>query len=78
MMPLSVNQEIVALRKEIERHNHLYYIVSQPEVSDAEYDALFRKLQELEALHPELITPESPTQRVGNKPSEAFGTVEHG
>jgi len=76
-MPLSVNQEIETLRNEIERHNHLYYVTTQPELSDAEYDALFRKLQDLEAQHPELITPDSPTQRVGTKPSGSFATIEH-
>ena len=77
MKPLSVNQEINALRSEIERHNHLYYVTNQPTLSDAEYDALYRKLQELEAQHPELVTPDSPTQRVGTRPSESFPSIEH-
>ncbi|HET7770962.1 MAG TPA: NAD-dependent DNA ligase LigA, partial [Chloroflexota bacterium] len=65
------------LRREIERHNRLYYNEAAPEISDAEYDALFRELQELEAAHPELATPDSPTLRVGSKPSEGFAPVTH-
>ncbi|APV52130.1 DNA ligase (NAD(+)) LigA [Betaproteobacteria bacterium GR16-43] len=65
------------LRREIERHNRLYYNEADPEVSDAEYDALFRELQQLEADHPELATPDSPTQRVGSAPSEGFEEVAH-
>jgi len=77
MMPLSASQEIDALRSEIERHNHLYYVTNLPTLSDAEYDALYRKLQDLEAKHPELITPDSPTQRVGTEPSGSFASIEH-
>jgi DNA ligase (NAD+) len=76
-MPLSVSQEIEKLRAEIERHNHLYYVANQPELADAEYDALFRKLEHLEAQHPEFITPDSPTQRVGSEPSQSFASIEH-
>lgn len=76
-MPLPVKQEIEALRAEIERHNHLYYVKTRPEVSDAEYDALFRKLQDLEAQYPELVTADSPTQRVGTEPSGSFAAIEH-
>lgn len=76
-MPLSVSQEIEALRAEIERHNQLYYVANQPTLSDADYDALYRKLQHLEAQYPELITPSSPTQRVGTQPSASFASVEH-
>jgi len=65
------------LRKEIERHNYLYYVLDQPEISDAEYDRLFRELVALETEHPELVTPDSPTQRVGAPPLEEFGTVRH-
>jgi len=72
--PISLAQK---LRREIERHNRLYYNQAAPEVSDAEYDALFRELQELETRHPELATPDSPTQRVGSKPSEGFAPVSH-
>lgn len=76
-MSLSVNQEIERLRAEIERHNHLYFVINQPEFSDAEYDALFQKLRDLEAQHPELVTVDSPTQRVGSQPSAAFASIEH-
>ncbi len=65
------------LRAQIERHNHSYYVLDAPSVPDAEYDALMRALQTLEAAHPELITPESPTQRVGAAPLAAFGSVTH-
>ena len=70
-------QEIDRLRREIERHNHLYFVLDRPEISDAEYDALFRRLVELEAEHPDLVTPDSPTQRVGSAPAEGFATVRH-
>ncbi|VFR41396.1 DNA ligase [plant metagenome] len=70
-------QEAARLREEIEHHNVLYYTQDAPEISDAEYDALMRALQALEAEHPELITPESPTQRVGAAPVAAFGSVTH-
>ena len=65
------------LRREIERHNRLYYEEAAPVVSDEEYDALFRELVELENEHPELRTPDSPTQRVGGTPDVAFPTVRH-
>ncbi|MFC2095498.1 NAD-dependent DNA ligase LigA, partial [Candidatus Bipolaricaulota bacterium] len=70
-------QEIEKLRAEIARHNHLYYVVNQPELADAEYDALFQRLEALEADHPELITPDSPTQRVGSQPSQSYTSIEH-
>lgn len=66
-----------SLRREIERHNYLYYVLDRPEISDAEYDRLFRELQDLERAHPELVTPESPTQRVGGEPVAALGAVKH-
>ena len=65
------------LRHEIERHNQAYYQHDAPIITDAEYDALFRELQTLETTHPELLTPDSPTQRVGTRPLPAFGTVTH-
>jgi DNA ligase (NAD+) len=65
------------LRREIERHNRLYYNEAAPEVSDAEYDRLFGELQALESEHPGLATPDSPTQRVGSTPSEGFEEVAH-
>jgi DNA ligase (NAD+) len=69
--------EVDRLRGELRRHEHLYYVLDQPEVSDAEYDAQMRQLRELEEQHPELATPESPTQRVGGKPREGFVKVPH-
>lgn len=65
------------LRREIERHNRLYYQQARPEISDQEYDQLLRQLQELEAQHPHLVTSDSPTQRVGGQPIEGFVTVTH-
>ena len=70
-------KEVTRLRREIERHNHHYYVLDDPEISDAEYDALFRRLQELEAAHPTLRTPDSPTQRVGAAPLAEFAAVRH-
>jgi DNA ligase (NAD+) len=70
-------QRIEDLRRLINYHNYRYYVLDSPEVSDAEYDELMRQLRELEAEHPELITPDSPTQRVGAPPVEAFGVVAH-
>ena len=66
-----------ALRREIERHNYAYYVLDTPTIPDAEYDRLFRELQALEAAHPELLTPDSPTQRVGGKPLAGFAPVRH-
>ncbi len=68
---------IEALRREIQRHEELYYVHAQPEISDSEFDALMVELRALEAAHPELITPDSPSQRVGGRPAEGFVTVEH-
>jgi DNA ligase (NAD+) len=65
------------LRSEINRHDYLYYVLNQPEITDAEYDELMRKLRAIEEHYPELITPDSPTQRVPGQPVEAFGVVEH-
>ena len=65
------------LRTELQHHNYLYYVLDAPEISDAAYDGLLRELQQLEAEHPELITPDSPTQRVGAAPLKAFSTVRH-
>ena len=69
--------EIDKLREQINRHNHLYYVLDNPELTDAEYDALMRRLEALETEHPELLTPDSPTQRVGASPSEKFAVVVH-
>lgn len=73
----SIEREIETLRDALHRHEHLYYVLDQPEISDAEYDVLMRRLQALEAEHPELVTPDSPTQRVGGKPREGFVKVPH-
>ena len=68
---------IEELRKELRRHEHLYYVMDAPEISDAAYDALMNELKKLEAEHPALVTPDSPTQRVGGKPAEGFKKVRH-
>jgi DNA ligase (NAD+) len=65
------------LRAELRRHEHLYYVMDAPAISDAEYDSLMNELKRLEAEHPELVTSDSPTQRVGGKPAEGFGKVKH-
>jgi DNA ligase (NAD+) len=65
------------LREQIRHHNYRYYVLDEPEVSDAEYDVLMRRLEALERQHPEVATPDSPTRRVGAAPSEKFGAVQH-
>ena len=70
-------QQIEALREELRRHEHLYYVLDAPKLSDADYDALYNRLRALEAAHPELITPDSPTQRVGGKPRDGFVKTPH-
>ena len=70
-------QRIEELREVINHHNYRYYVLDSPEISDAEYDELMKELRQLEAEHPELVTPDSPTQRIGAPPVEAFGVVEH-
>jgi DNA ligase (NAD+) len=70
-------QRIEQLRAELDGHNYRYYVLDEPSVPDAEYDRLFRELQALEAEHPQLVTPESPTQRVGGEALAAFGEVRH-
>ncbi len=70
-------QEVEWLRTELHRHNRLYYVEDSPEISDAEYDRLMRRLQQRETAHPDLITPDSPTQRVGAAPLDKFETVTH-
>jgi DNA ligase (NAD+) len=72
-----VKQRINRLRELINYHNYRYYVMDSPEISDAEYDELMRELEQLEEAHPELVTPDSPTQRIGAAPVEAFGVVEH-
>ena len=66
------------LRAQIARHDHRYYILDDPEISDAEYDRLLGELRALELAHPQLITPDSPTQRVSGAPSAAFAEARHG
>ena len=73
----SDEQKIEALREELRRHEHLYYVLDAPEWTDAQYDAWMNELKALEAANPELITPDSPTQRVGGKPKEGFVKVAH-
>jgi DNA ligase (NAD+) len=73
----SKNADIDSLREEIRHHEYRYYVLDDPEISDAEFDRLMNELKKLEAAHPELITPDSPTQRVGGKPREGFVKVAH-
>jgi DNA ligase (NAD+) len=70
-------EQIEKLRDEIRRHEHLYYVLDAPEISDAEYDHLMQELKRLEEANPKLLTPDSPTQRVGGKPREGFKKVQH-
>jgi DNA ligase (NAD+) len=74
---MNAAERIQQLRTEIRHHEELYYVHAQPEISDAEFDALMRELQELEVANPELITPDSPTQRVGGRAAEGFALVGH-
>lgn len=73
----SVVKKLERLRKEILEHDYRYYVLAQPSISDEQYDALMRQLQNLEAQYPDLITPDSPTQRVGGQPTKEFPTVTH-
>ncbi len=73
----SATQRAEQLRAELRRHEHLYYVLDAPEITDAAYDALMNELKRIEAAHPELLTPDSPTQRVGGKPAEGFRKVRH-
>ena len=77
MAPPDVIQRVQQLRRLINYHSYRYYVLAQPEISDEAYDLLFRELQRLEAQYPELITPDSPTQRVGAPPAEGFVRVQH-
>lgn len=74
---MDIAGRIAHLRAEIERHNYRYYVLDDPSILDAEFDRLFRELQTLEAQHPELLSADSPTQRVGGKPLKAFAEVQH-
>ena len=73
----SIRREVLDLRRQLEEHNHRYYVLDNPLISDAEYDELFRRLAALEREHPDLATPDSPTQKVGAPPLEKFSTVQH-
>ena len=72
-----ITERIEQLRAQLNHHNYRYYVLDNPEISDAEYDTLMRELKQLEAAYPSLLTPDSPTQRVGAAPVEAFGLAEH-
>src|SRR5438067_6924752 len=76
-MARSVRKEIEELRKQIEHHNAKYYLEAAPEISDRAFDQLVQRLRELEKAHPELVTPDSPTQRVGGQPLSGFRSVRH-
>src|SRR5678815_2531550 len=76
-VPAKVHKQVERLRDELRRHEHLYYVLDRPEITDAEYDVLIRRLQALEAEHPNQITPDSPSQRVGGKPREGFVKMRH-
>lgn len=76
-MSSSDAQRILSLREQIQQHNYRYYVLDDPGVPDAEYDRLFRELRALEEKHPQLVTPDSPTQRVGAKPDGGFAEVAH-
>jgi DNA ligase (NAD+) len=76
-MAADVRDRVEELRREVERHNRLYHQLDQPEITDAEYDELFRELQRLEAENPELVDPDSPTQRVGAEPQSGFAEIRH-
>ena len=73
----AIAKKIEALREKIRHHEHLYYVLDNPELTDAEFDALMNDLKRIEAEHPELITLDSPTQRVGGKPREGFAKAKH-
>ncbi|HRE18029.1 MAG TPA: NAD-dependent DNA ligase LigA, partial [Rhodocyclaceae bacterium] len=77
-MAESVAERAAWLRAELERHNRAYYVLDAPTIPDAEYDKLFRELQALETAHPELLSADSPTQRVGGAPLKEFPSVTHG
>ncbi len=76
-MPQDPAAEIAALREQIREHDYKYYVEAAPEISDRDYDKLLQRLKQLEAAHPGLITPDSPTQRVGDKPVSELKQVEH-
>ena len=77
MVDINVSQRMAELRKELNYHNHRYYVLDDPVISDGQYDAFMQELRGLEAEYPELVAPDSPTQRVGATPSEGFSQVQH-
>ena len=74
---MNVHKKVLTLRNQIEDHNYRYYVLDDPIVSDYEYDQFLQELEQLEKLHPDLITPDSPTQRVGAPPLSKFETLPH-
>lgn len=76
-VPASTHKRVDSLRKQIRHHNHQYHVLDQPDIPDAEYDRLLRELQDIETRFPQLVTSDSPTQRVGAEPIKAFGSVAH-
>jgi DNA ligase (NAD+) len=76
-VPKEARERAAELRKQLEYHGHRYYVLDDPEISDVEYDALLNELRDLEAAHAELLTPDSPTQRVGGQPLDKFEEVRH-
>lgn len=77
-MPAGIKEKLEKLRERIRRHEYLYYVLDNPKISDTGFDRLLKQLKELEQKHPELVTPDSPTQRVGGQPREGFVKVRHG
>src|SRR6266699_2767252 len=75
--PANIKKEIEELREKLRYHEYRYYVLDEPEISDAAYDRMMERLKELEGAHPELVTPDSPTVRVGGAPREGFQTVRH-
>ncbi|MCH8121131.1 MAG: NAD-dependent DNA ligase LigA, partial [Planctomycetes bacterium] len=76
-MAKDVNKRIEQLRSEIRKHDYLYYVLNQPKISDRQYDKLFGELKTLEEANPQLITPDSPTQRVSEQPLKGFAAIRH-
>jgi DNA ligase (NAD+) len=77
MATKDIEKEVILLREELSRHNYLYFVEANPEISDREFDRIMNRLIEIEAEHPDLVTSDSPTQRVGGQPLEGFATVRH-
>src|ERR1700688_1473847 len=73
----TINKQIEKLREELRQHEYLYFVQDEPEISDIKFDRMMAELKELEAEHPELVTPDSPTQRVGGAPRKGFETRRH-